>query len=85
MLFNRQTSGFLVLDMGDKIKSIDEAYSVTTTEKNLGPCARSVFVIEREENDDDFDDNLVHYGQKVRIVANPYIYKKKVGSLRLNY
>jgi hypothetical protein len=47
MLLNKQTNGFLVIDMGDKITSIDAAYGVTSTDKDLGPCARSVFGFER--------------------------------------
>jgi hypothetical protein len=39
---NKKTNAFLVFDMGDKIISSDESYAVTTTEKNIGPCGRSV-------------------------------------------
>ena len=42
MLLCKQTNGFLVFDMGDRITSHDEAYACTTTDKDVGPCARSV-------------------------------------------
>lgn len=45
MLKNLQTNGYLVFDMTDRITSVDEAYAVTTTDKEVGPCARSVISI----------------------------------------
>mgnify|MGYP001563586412 CR=1 FL=1 len=45
MLFNKKTNGFLVFDMSDRITSHDEAYACTTTNKDIGPCARSVLII----------------------------------------
>ena len=42
MLRNCLTSGWLVCDMSDRITSNDEAYAVTTTEKAVGACARSI-------------------------------------------
>ena len=47
--------------MDDKITSHDEAYACTTTEKNLGPCARSVLIIQKVE-DDGAPDQYVRYG-----------------------
>ena len=69
MLVNKKTAGFLVIDMGDKIITHDEAYAVTTSKKAKVPSARNIFVIERGEKDDDYDDNIVHYGQKIKIKA----------------
>lgn len=43
----------------DRILSNDEAYAVTTTIKNVGPVARSVFKIQRLGSD---ADDLVRYG-----------------------
>ena len=66
MLLNQQTSGYLVFDMGDKITGADEAYAVTSTDKQVGPIARSVLQIVRAEKDDDGyapDDTQVYYGQ----------------------
>lgn len=77
MLQNKQTSGYLVLDMGDRITSHDEAYACTTTSKQVGPCARSVLIVTKAE-EDGMKDNLVRYGQKVRFEANPYILSKRL-------
>ena len=47
MLKNCLTNGWLVCDMSDRITSNDEAYAVTTTEKAIGACARSIVHITR--------------------------------------
>ena len=78
MMLNKKTNGFLVLDMGDRITSYDEAYGVTTTNNNIAPCARSIFVLSRAEEGDGFSDETLHYGQKVRLLANPWIHHKKL-------
>ena len=74
---NKMTNGFLVFDMSDRITSHDEAYAATTTDKDIGPCARSVFVVTKGE-DDGVKDNVIRYGQKIKLEANPYIYNKKL-------
>ena len=61
MLHNKQTNGYLVFDMSDRITSHDEAYACTTTDKSVGPCARSVLVVTKCE-DDGAPDNIVRYG-----------------------
>lgn len=71
------TSGFLVFDMSDKITAHDEAYACTTTDKDIGPVARAVFIISKAEQDS-FQDNIIRYGQKIKIESNPYIYGKKL-------
>ncbi len=78
MLHNKKTNGFLVLDTGDKVPEQEEAYAVTTNNKGIGPMARSVFIISRGAEKDIFPDDVVHYGQKIRIVSNPFIYPKPV-------
>ena len=65
MLRNKATNGFLVFDMSDRITSHDEAYACTTTDKEIGPCARSVLTLVKAE-DDGIKDNVVRYGQKVK-------------------
>lgn len=45
MMMNKQTNGFLVFDIGDKITSAEEAYACTTTTKDTAPCGRSVLFI----------------------------------------
>ena len=78
MLWNKMTNGFLVIDVGDRIQCFEEAYAVTTNNKNIGPINRSVFVVARADPNDEFTDDLVHYGQKIRILANCYISSKPV-------
>jgi len=77
MLRNKKTNGFLVMDIGDKQLGVDEAYMLTTCKENPGPMTRSVFVIKRAEEVDIFgSDNIIRYGQKVKIEANPYVFRK---------
>ena len=76
MICNKATNGFLVFDLGEKIASVEEAFGCTTTDKEIGPCARSVIVIKRYDQNDGSVDNIVRYGQKVQLQANPYIYAK---------
>ena len=73
MLRNKVTEGAMVCDMSDRIVTHDEAYAVTSVGK-VGPCARSVYVI--EPNAQNAGDDIVRYGQEVRIAANPYILNK---------
>lgn len=47
--------------MSDRITSHDEAYACTTTDKNVGPCGRSVVTITKAE-DDEAPDNVLRYG-----------------------
>ena len=49
MLRNCLTNGWLVCDMSDRITSNDEAYAVTTTEKAVGACARSIVHLMRAQ------------------------------------
>jgi hypothetical protein len=49
MLQNEQTQGVLCFDLSDKITSHEEAYSATTTDKQLAPVARNVVVIEKAD------------------------------------
>ena len=84
MLLNKKTNGFLVIDVGDRILSSDEAYAVTTNNKGIGPLTRSVFAITRADKEDGFTDDIVHYGQKIRIQSNPYIFPKTVSPPYLN-
>ena len=51
MLKNCLTNGWLVCDMSDRVTSNDEAYALTTTDKAIGACARSIFYINRGSGD----------------------------------
>lgn len=75
MLWNKKTDGFLVIDMGDRIQSFEEAYAVTTSTRCPGPINRSVFIVVRAEST---EEGVVQYGDKVRILANSYISRKPV-------
>jgi hypothetical protein len=78
MLWNKKTDGFLVIDMGDRIQSFEEAYAVTTSTRCAGPINRSVFVVVRADSKEENDEGVVQYGEKVRILANRYISSKPV-------
>ena len=74
MLRNLQVNGVLVFDMSDRITSADEAYAVTTSDRDMGPCARSVVQLMHADSAECRD--VVTYGQEIRIVSNPYIANK---------
>jgi len=78
MLWNKRTDGLLVIDMGDRIPSFEEAYAVTTSTRCSGPINRSVFVVVRANSKEENDEGVVQYGEKVRILANSYISSKPV-------
>lgn len=61
LLKNKQSNGVLVFDQGDRITSHEEGYACTTTDKNVGPCARSVVILTKAE-EDGAPDNVVRYG-----------------------
>lgn len=82
MLWSKKTDGFLVIDMGDRIQSFEEAYAVTTSTRCTGPINRSVFVLVRAESDEEGDEGVVNYGEKIRIMANRYIASKPVRGLK---
>ena len=64
-------------DIGTRALGPDEAYIPTVTLNNPGPVTRSVFVISKVEKSDVFgSDNIIRYGQKVKITVNPYLHKK---------
>jgi hypothetical protein len=77
MMLNKKTEGFMVFDMGDKIITHDEAYANTTSKNSKTASARNIFVLERAE-DDDHDDKIIRYGQKIRIQANKFMTGKNL-------
>ena len=65
MLQNAQTEGWVVMDIGDKIPNVGEAYQITCTGRgqNPGPMTRSVFKLTRVEEMDQFGcDEFIRYG-----------------------
>lgn len=77
MILNKKTQGFLVYDMGDKIITHDEAYATTTSKKAKAPSARNIFVLSKAE-DDEYDDDIIRYGQQIRIQANKFMTGKNL-------
>jgi len=55
--------------MSDRITSNDEAYAVTTTEKAVGACARSIVHIMRaaQKTGGPASDDCVRYGQEIKL------------------
>lgn len=79
MMLNKKTEGYLVFDMGDKIITHDEAYANTTSKKANTACARNIFVLAKaEDTEEDYEDEIIRYGQKIRIMANKYITGKNL-------
>ena len=78
MLKNKLTQGWLAMNANDKLPGTEERYMcTTTTDQGTGPANRAVFKIVRVEEADMFgSDNIVRYGQKVRIESNPYAFRK---------
>lgn len=79
MFKNKKTEGHLVFNLNDKQPGLLESYMVTTTATNPGPVARSVFVIKKVEKRDAFgSDDVIRYGQKIRLEASPYAFHKRL-------
>jgi len=79
MLKNKKTNGFLVTDIGERQLGVEEAYALTTCKENPGPMTRSIFCINRTEKVDLFgSDDIIRYGQKVKITSNPYLFRKSL-------
>jgi len=77
MLKNALTNGWLVFDMSDRITAHDEAYAVTTSGKAVGACARSIVHLMRGTASTTASaDDLIRYGQEVRIQSNEHICNK---------
>ena len=76
MIQSKKCNGYLVIDIGDKIISNEEEYAVAVTPNNVGPITRSIFVIERVSEKDGYKDDLIHYGQPIRLRSNDLLFKK---------
>ena len=69
------------MDIGDRVNGVEEGYSLSSTSEgqNPGPMTRSVFKIVKEDSTDLFQsDQNVRYGQKLRLEANPHIFRKRM-------
>ncbi len=80
MLKNKKTNGWLALNTSDRCPGPEEKYMCTTTcDEGIGPANRAVFKITRVEDMDIFgSDDIVRYGQKIKIESNPYAFKKTI-------
>jgi len=80
MIRNKKTNGWLALNTNDRCPGAEEKYMLTTTsEESIGPANRGMFKIVRVEDMDIFgSDDIVRYGQKVRIESNPYAFRKSL-------
>ena len=78
MLSNKKTDSCLVVNPNEKVATYEEAYSCTSSPHITGPSARCIFLLERADPSDGFQDNVVHYGQKVRFATNPYLQDRKM-------
>jgi hypothetical protein len=77
MITNKKTQGYLVVDLGSRALGFDEAYVPTVAQQHPGPVTRAMFVIKKVEKADMFgSDDIIRYGQKVKIEVNPYLYKR---------
>jgi hypothetical protein len=71
MLVNHQSKGFLSANPFDTVPKADDAFMLTTS-PNGAPSVRNVFELEREEQDDGFDGDCLHYGQSFRCKMMPF-------------
>ena len=79
LITNKKTQGYMVADIGARALGADEAFQPTVTPNHPGPITRSMFVISKVEKADMFgSDNIIRYGQKVKIEVNPYLYRKQL-------
>lgn len=71
MLVNHQAKAFLAVNPYDAVPKATEAWTMTTC-RNPTPTVRTVFEIERADPNDGFADDVVHYGQNLRIKVRPF-------------
>ena len=66
-----------VTDIFELLTNTEESYNISAVKK-IHPCARSVFVLDRADLNDGYKDNIIHYGQKLRIKINPLLLDKPI-------
>jgi hypothetical protein len=71
MLFNHQSKGFMACNPYDVVPKAHEAFALTTS-GNGNACVRNVFEIVRADENDGFDDDVVHYGHTLRCRLQPF-------------
>ena len=79
MLRNKLVDGVIVADLGELQNNIHEAYRVTTSKGQKGPSTRNIYSIIKVDRSDIFgNDDIIRFGQKVKIQANQWLYKKEL-------
>ncbi len=78
MLSNKKTDSCLVVNMTERITSYEEAYACTASPNVTGPSSRSIFVIERVDENDGFEGDEIHYGQKIKFTTNSYLHHRRM-------
>lgn len=78
MLSNKQTDSCLVVNVRARVNVADESYECTASSHISGPSARSIFVIERVDEQDGFEGNEVHFGQQIRFTTNNHLHSRKL-------
>ena len=69
----------MVADIGSRALGFDEAFVPTVAQQHPGPVTRAVYVIKKVDKVDAFgSDDIIRYGQKVKIEMNPHLYKKSL-------
>eukprot|EP00428_Durinskia_dybowskii_P014275 CAMPEP_0170212884 /NCGR_PEP_ID=MMETSP0116_2-20130129/6064_1 /TAXON_ID=400756 /ORGANISM="Durinskia baltica, Strain CSIRO CS-38" /LENGTH=288 /DNA_ID=CAMNT_0010463431 /DNA_START=83 /DNA_END=949 /DNA_ORIENTATION=+ len=71
MAFSHQSKGWLSVNPYDEVKKTSEAFMITTSARS-DPSVRNAFFIDRADDNDGFDDDVVHYGQMLRLVVAPF-------------
>jgi len=71
MLFNHQSKCFMAANPYDSVTKAHEAFMLNTG-NNGNACVRNVFELVRADEDDGFEDDVVHYGQKLRCKLKPF-------------
>ena len=74
MLHNKNTNSVLTCNINEKVLGMMEGYVALGSECH-NPAIKSVFILIRAEKDF-FTDDVIHYGQKVKIIVNPRLTNK---------
>mmetsp|Transcript_125932 Transcript_125932/g.352612 ORF Transcript_125932/g.352612 Transcript_125932/m.352612 type:complete len:290 (+) Transcript_125932:90-959(+) len=71
MMLNHQAKGWLSVNPYDEVTKTSEAFIMTTSAMS-NPTVRNVFILDRVDDQDGYDDDVIHYGQLVRFVVPPF-------------
>jgi hypothetical protein len=71
MLFSHQSKGFMAANPYDTVVKAHEAFVLNTT-PNGNSCVRNVFELVRADENDGYEDDILHYGQNFRCKLAPF-------------